>query len=160
MIQIGKVVNTVGLKGELKFLVNPLYLDLSLKKNTVVKINNQEFIILRYRSSGNLWYVTFKDKFDVNLVEYLKGELFYIDEVYFNKPEKGYYRFQLRDFEVFDQNNRLIGIIKEVESTGFQDLIRIKTTTKDVLIPMVPAFIKDINFVDRQVIVNMIEGLV
>ncbi len=160
MIQVGKIVNTFGLKGELKILINPLYLDLKLRKNSVAVVKNAEYKISKVRTNGNLWFVSFEDRADINLVEFLKGELFYLDDIYFVKPEKGYYRYQLSDFEVIDQDGNIIGLIKEVETTGYQDLMRIKTSSKDVLIPMVDAFVKNIDFSSKKVTVQVIEGLV
>lgn len=159
-LQVGKIVNTYGLKGELKILINPLFTDFILKARAKLIVNELEYQVVNYEMENNLWYVTFKDHLDINLVEKLKGSLVYLNESELAKPVNGYYRYQLQGFQVLNQDLDLIGEVFVVESTGFQDIIRIKREKKDILIPLVKPFVKRIDYLKRIIIIEPIEGLI
>ena len=49
LIYIGKLVNTHGIKGEVRIISNFKYKDIIFKKDNIVYINNIEYKILSYR---------------------------------------------------------------------------------------------------------------
>jgi len=160
-ILIGKIVNTYGLKGELKLILNPDYLDIEFKKNAKVKIANNDYVLLNYKRNKHTVIFLLKDHQDINLVEHLKGELLKTTLIEFKTLVKNeYYGFQILSLNVYDQNKQLLGKVERVENTGFQKLLRIKTeNNKDILIPWVDFFVRKIDLKEAIVEVETIEGL-
>ena len=53
-----------------------------------------------------------------------------------------------------------IGKVKKVESYASYDTLRIeRENNKDVLVPFVKAFIKEVNIEERKITINVIDGL-
>lgn len=158
-ILIGKIVNTKGISGELKLLVNPLFSDVELKKNSQIEVNQQIYKITKLTRVNHLWFFSLKEYLDINKIEHLIGENAYVFSEDLMKPNKGYYRFELTNFLVYDQFEQLVGKVLAVETTGFQDILRIKREVKDGLVPMVNNFIKVIDFKEKIIQIQTIEGL-
>jgi len=161
-IILGKIVNTYGLKGELKLLLDPLYADLQFKKEAKFHIEDQDYVLLHYQKKKLTVIFSLKNHQDINLVEKLKGKMVSTANSELASLTKGdFYAFELLGFEVFDQNDQLIGRIINVEDTGYQKLLRIESIKdKEVLIPWVDFFVKSIATNEKKVVVETIEGLI
>lgn len=155
-IYIGKIVNTHGIKGEIRILS-----DIDYKKD-IFKIGNTLYIgkhktpliIKTYRVHKNFDMVTFNDINDINEVLKYKGE-----NVYINKNEikiDGYFDEELIGLEVYTY--KLIGVVKEIRK-GYQDLLVIEGN-KEYLIPKIEPFINKIDIEDKKIYINSIEGLI
>lgn len=155
-IYIGKIVNTHGIKGEIRILS-----DIDYKKD-IFKIGNTLYIgknktpliIKTYRVHKNFDMVTFNDINDINEVLKYKGE-----NVYINKNEikiDGYFDEELIGLEVY--TDKLIGVVKEIRK-GYQDLLVIEGN-KEYLIPKIEPFINKIDIEDKKIYINSIEGLI
>ena len=155
-IYIGKIVNTHGIKGEVRIIS-----DINYKKD-VFKINNNVYIgknkiketINSYRIHKNFDMITFTNINDINDVLKYKGE-----NIYINKDEikiTRYFDEELIGLDVV--TDHIIGKVKEIQ-TGFQKLIVVEGK-KEYLIPYVDAFIKNININDKKIYINEIEGLI
>ncbi len=163
-IKIGALIKPFGLKGEMKVYNMSDFPEKRFKAgNTVyLNINNEmiAFIIESFRMHQEFPLLSFKNYQDINLIEkYNKAEIYMKkDELHhLNKGE--YYIFELRGLNVVDQDNQLIGIVKDVEITGAHSVLRIKTDGKDVLVPYVPNFILDVDLKEKRITIKVIEGL-
>ena len=155
-IYVGKIVNTHGIKGEVRILS-----DIDYKKD-VFKIGNTLYIgknktpliINTYRVHKNFDMVTFTSINDINEVLKYKGENVYIkkDEIKID----GYFDEELIDLEVY--TDKLIGIVKEIRK-GYQDLL-VVVGKKEYLIPKIDVFINKIDIEDKKIYINSIEGLI
>ena len=160
-IKIGKVVNTFGLKGELKIESYTDFPEERFAKGQILHIDSEKGLqpvtVLRKREHKGFLLVTFKDMEDINLVEQFKGYLVYIakDRIH-ELPAGQYYFFQLKGCSVYDQNH-FIGTVENVES-GYQTILRIQTDEKEILVPYVDAFVKNIDVTAKRIDVNLIEG--
>ena len=56
-------------------------------------------------------------------------------------------------------NGKEIGVVKDIEEYASYATLRVKTNSKDALIPFVNAFIKSVSLEDKLIVVNYIEGL-
>lgn len=155
-IYIGKIVNTHGIKGEIRILS-----DIDYKKD-IFKIGNTLYIgknktpliIKTYRVHKNFDMVTFNEINDINEVLKYKGE-----NVYINKDEikiDGYFDEELIGLEVY--TDKLIGTVKDIRK-GYQDLLVIEGK-KEYLIPKIEPFINKIDIEDKKIYINSIEGLI
>lgn len=160
-IKVGEIVNTFGLKGELKVLSLTDFVSERFKKEaTLYILKNKEYIkvtVFNYRVHKGFVLVSFKDLLDINLVEQYKGCVIYVSSDDIKPLENGkYYFFQLTNLDVYC-DNKFIGIVSSVES-GYQTILRIKTQDREILVPYVDAFIKNVDLDNNRIDVNLIEG--
>lgn len=156
-LYIGKLVNTHGIKGEVRLISNFKY------KNKVfvpgfkfyVGKEKKEFIIESYRKHKQFDMVVFKDNYDINLVEHLKGSFVYINksDLILNKNE--FLAVDLIGFNVII-NDKLIGVIDNVIETPANEVL---VLDNNVMIPYVKAFINNIDEKNKRVYVNDVKGL-
>ena len=156
-LYIGKLVNTHGIKGEVRLISN------FKNKNKVFVLGfkfyvwkeKKEFIIESYRKHKQFDMVVFKDNHDINLVEHLKGSFVYINksDLILNKNE--FLAVDLIGFNVII-NDKLIGVIDNVIETPANEVL---VLDNNVMIPYVKAFINNIDEKNKRVYVNDVKGL-
>ena len=156
-LYIGKLVNTHGIKGEVRLISNFKH------KNKVfvpgfkfyVGKEKKEFIIESYRKHKQFDMVVFKDNHDIDLVEHLKGRFVYINksDLILNKNE--FLAVDLIGFNVII-NDKLIGVIDNVIETPANEVL---VLDNNVMIPYVKAFINNIDEKNKRVYVNDVKGL-
>ena len=150
-IRVGKLVNTHGLKGEVRILS-----DFRHKKNVFVKgmklyigQKKEEFTINTYRFHKIYDMVTFNGFNNINDIEYLKGLSVYINEEDL-KLDDGIYSGKLIDFKVIC-NDKEIGKITQIIDTPANEVIRVG---EKILIPYVDEFIEKIDLEKKEVYVK------
>ena len=97
-----------------------------------------------------IWYVKCKIDFTKLQKDAIKGQ---------ENEKNTYYFSDLINCEIIDQNSNYIGKVITVEDYPAQRTLRIKTEGKDVLIPFVNAFIKNVDIENKKIYVNIIEGM-
>ncbi len=156
---IGKITSSHGLKGEVKVIYdsdfNRLYkgntLYVKLDDYIPLVINSVKFV------KNNLYYVTFKDHLDINLIEkYLHHDL-YVNASEEDLEEGEYFYSDLIGKEVFNEENIFRGIVKDVKRYPSCDMLEVLVDNKKKLIPFIDEFIKDVK--DNKIIIKEIEGL-
>ena len=165
-IAIGKIVNTHGLKGELKIESWSDFDEIRYAKGSTVYIDYQDELIevhpVSYRVHKGYALVAFEGLQDINLVEkYKTCEILIADSDRQDLPEGEYYVDELIGMTVKDEEGSLIGTVIDVEETrGAQNNLRVEREgMKDALIPYVPEFITDIDDEKGVITVHVIEGL-
>lgn len=163
-IKIGTIVNTFGLKGEVKILSCTDFEEERFEVGNTVYLEVEQdyvpFVVASYRNHKGNPLVSFKGYEDINLIEKYKGY-----DIYFNLDdipalEDGYYFFELKGLKVYDEQKRYIGEVSEVEETGANNNLRVhKEDGNDCLIPFVDPFIVDVDLDEEKIIVHVIEGL-
>ena len=153
-INIGKIVNTHGIKGELRILSDFKYKTKVFKKDFKFYIgkDKEELIVNSYRHHKIFDMVTFNDLNDINLVLKYKGK-----EVYINEEDLDL------DGEIYIDNligykvvvgTKDIGVVTDVMHMKANDIIRVN----DILIPYVKEFILKIE--DNTIYVKDVGGLI
>ncbi len=161
-ILVGKIVNTHGIKGDLK--VYP-YTD-NIKRFSKLKriyIGEEELAVqiesVKYHKEMAL--IKLKEFNNINDVLFLKNKLVYIDGVDKVKLLKdNYFIDDLIGCEVFDLEGNSIGHIKDVLQSSSNDIYIIEDKNKEYLIPAVKEFIKDININKKKIVIDPIEGMI
>ena len=145
-INVGKLVNTHGLRGEVRILSNFRH-----KKNVFVKgmklyigKKKEEFIINTYRFHKIYDMVTFDGFNNINDVEYLKGLNVYINEDDL-KLDGEIYSGRLLDFKVICKEKE-IGTVTEIIDTPANEVIRVG---EKILIPYIDEFIEKIDLENK-----------
>ena len=160
-IKIGKIVNAVGLKGEVK-IYN--YSDSRERYEELDRIivDSKEYEIERVRYQQEMVILKLKGVDDRDGSEALKTKDVFITEADLKElPEDTFYIRDLIGMEVENiETGEKIGVMKDVLQNTAQDIYLIKTAGgRDVLIPAVSEFIKEINPDERKIRVKLIEGM-
>ena len=163
-LEIGKIVNTYGIKGYVKVI--PLTDDLMrFKKLRTVYLEYQnkliEVPIEDVSYSKNFVLLKFKGLQDINLVEKYKNCYLKVNRKDAVKlPENSYFIVDLIGLEVYTEDGRFLGKIEDIFKTGSNDVYVVKNELgKQILLPAIASVIKQIDLSQRKVIVNLIKGL-
>ncbi|MCI5774342.1 MAG: ribosome maturation factor RimM [Erysipelotrichaceae bacterium] len=164
-IKIGTIVNTFGIKGELKI---KSYTDFEEERfaigNTVYVLFEQQylpFIVGNYRYHKQNGLLSFAKMADINLVEKYKGcDLFITNDSLHQLAPGEYYFFQLKDLQVYDMDNKHIGKVLQVEEGLAHNNLRIELLDgKKCMVPYVKAFIHKVDLDRQKIWIKTIEGL-
>ena len=154
LVNIGRIVNTHGIKGELRILSDFRYKDKVFVKGVKLYVGKkkEEFIINTYRHHKVFDMVTFDGYTNINEVLYLKGLSVYVD---IDSIDLGsvIYPEKLIGYEVYFENE-LIGNVTEVLNEPASFVLRIN---EKILIPYVDNFIEKIE--DNKIYVKNVRGL-
>ena len=164
-IKIAKIVNAVGLRGEVKVYNysddRERFEDLdeiivSGKQETVRKIQG-----VRYQ--GNMVILILEGVNDRNAAEALKESDVYITEDDLRElPEDTFYVRDLIGMKVIDDGvYGEIGTLRDVIQNTSQDVYAVRTPEgKDILIPAVKDFIKEVDMEGRIIRTTLIPGFI
>ena len=152
-IKIGKIVNTFGIKGELKVYPYVDYID-ELSK---IYIDNKEYTLPKSRNQKNVVIIKIKGLDDINLVEDFKNKEIEIDRVDLPKLKEGeYYIEDLIGLDVYTDDGKLLGKLDDIFNTGANDIYQVN----NILLPAIPDVIKKIDIENQKIIVHIIKGLI
>ena len=158
LLKIGKIVNTFGIKGELKVLSESEFIEDRFRvKETVYLEDGTALVISSFREHKGNVLIKVNDSNDINEIEYLKNKDLYIDQNDLPTLEDDYYLFELEDLNVYVDDEH-VGQVIEVFKPA-QTLLRIKLEDREILLPFVDAFVKSVSLKDKRIDVNLIEGL-
>ena len=157
-VYLGSIVNTHGIKGEVRILSDFKYKDLVFIPGFKLYVGKtkEELVIRSYRKHKNFDMVTFEGIDDINDVLGYKGE-----SVYINRDDivvDGYINEDIIGFDVYSNNN-LIGNALEVINNGAHDILVIKGEHKKYMIPFIDKFIDNVDIENSKISINEIEGL-
>ena len=156
-IEVGKIVNTRGIKGEVK-IKSYTQLDRFTKGN-VLYIGDEliEVEVRSNRSDKGFEFVYFMNYDDINLVLPFKGQEIKIPETDLGKKQEDeYFVSELIGMEVYNQDNILRGYVTGVREVPQGELLEVKTGKKIALIPFRKEFVIEIS---DKIIIQEIEGL-
>jgi len=164
LVPIGKILGTHGLKGEVKF--SPFSLDFdflfAIQRFYLSKKGDRFFEVesLRQGPGFNVFLIKFKG---VNYEEAqsLKNLILYIDTKDLPQPEEGeFYYYQVLGALVIDEKSgKIWGKVKEIMPVGEYDLFLVESDSGSFYIPLVEEFVKDINLLEKKILVRSIEDL-
>lgn len=160
---IGKIVNTQGLKGELRVvpttddisrfeLLDSVYVD---KKGAI-----SEFEIESVRYHKQFVLLKFKGVDDMTAAEKLKTcEVKITEDMALPLEENEYYIRDLYSMEVFTDEGERLGVISDIIFTGANDVYVIKNEESQILIPAIKQCILNVDAESNKMIVHLLEGL-
>ena len=154
MLYIGTLVNTHGIKGEVKIISNFKYKEEVFKKDNTIYINDKKYTINTYRKHQKYDLITLKGYDNINDVLDLKE-----NKIYINKEEytfSGILNEDLYGKKVYDKD-KYIGTLKEIVDNKKQELLVIENNGKTFLVPYVDEFVKEIN---EDIKLDLIKGLI
>jgi len=162
-LRVGQIVNTHGIKGGLKVL--PLTDNLERFEElewVYLEDNEGKFYIDKVQYQKNNVILTFKDLYDINLVEKYKKKYIFIDESQKRElPEDTFYISDIKGLDVYTVENVYLGKVKDILQAGSNEVYIIASEEgKEYLIPSVKEFIPVIDLEAGKIIVDPIEGMI
>lgn len=165
-IQIGTIINTHGLRGELKIRSSSDFDEIRYQPGSEVFIycggSYLRCRVASFRTHQEYSLVSFEHLEDINLVEKYKGCPVCIEkDARHALPEGEYYVDELVGLEAVDEDGNLIGKVLTVEETnGAQNNLRVaREGGREVLIPNIPEFVREIDLEQRHIVIHVEEGL-
>ena len=159
LIKIGKIVNTHGIKGELRLLSKFPYKDKVFINNMKIYIDKKDIeIINAYRKHKNFDMITLKGYSNINEVLKYKGKYVYVDNNDIVLDNNKYLDEDLIGLNVIYEDNDK-GIITDIERYDKTVLFNIKGNDKEYLIPYNDNLIDKIDINDKKIYIKDIKGL-
>ncbi len=164
LLEIGKIVNTHGLRGEVKVVPwtdSPEdFCDLAV---VYIKEKNEykKLTIDTVRFQKNNVLVGFEEYNDINEILHLKNTVLYADRDDLGElPEGVYYIVDLIGLEVYTESDEYIGTIADVFNAGASDIYDVKREgKKNLLLPVIDEVVRKVDIENGRVTVNIMEGL-
>jgi 16S rRNA processing protein RimM len=164
---VGKLVNTHGIRGEVRVISttdfaderykvgNSLFLFMDNKKEPI------ELKVASHRNHKNFDLLTFEGYHNVNQVEGFKGGILKIPESQLTPlDDNEFYFHEIIGCEVFTISGEEIGKIKEILTPGANDVWVIKGKSgKEILIPYIEQVVKQIDITNKKILIEPMEGL-
>ena len=157
-IYIGDIVNTHGLKGEVRILSDFKYKDKIFIKDIpfyIGKDKNRE-LVQSYRTHKNYDMVTFKDKNYIDDVIIYKNEPVYVQRC--DIKYEGYLDEDLIGLDVYC-DDRHLGHVDSILKTNAHEILVVKNGSKH-LIPNIDEFILNVDLDKKRLDVKYMKGLI
>lgn len=158
--EVGKIVNTFGIKGEVKIMP---YTDNvgQFKKVKNIYVNDVKMEIESTKYQKNVVILKLKGIDDMTSAEELRGSIIKVDRSKKKLPEGTYYIVDLIGSEVYTDEGKLLGILEDIYNTGANDIYTVKTDEgKEILLPSIKEVIKDIDLENKKITVHILKGLI
>lgn len=154
-VYIGKIVNTHGIKGEVRILSDFKFKEETFKKGRTFYIGKDKtpLVMNTYRVHKNYDMVTFDGINDINDVLKYKGDLVYVKRS--DLKIDGYVTEDLLGLTVYGKKE--IGKVTDVIYSKAHPILVI---SKKYMVPMVDAFIEKIDLDEQTIHIKEIEGLI
>ena len=160
-IEVAKIINVHGIKGTVKIYSLTSNID-RFNTDCIFYIDKKIPVTIKSvkELSSDLALLTFNEYDNINQVLEFKNKGLFIEESnLLELPEDEYYIYKLIGVDVYDQDNKFIGKIKNVLTTLANDVYDIDYNGKDVYIPAVKGFIKDVDIEKSIMKVSIIDGM-
>ncbi|MFC5401909.1 ribosome maturation factor RimM [Cohnella soli] len=167
LLNIGKIANTHGIKGELKIWPQTDFPDIRFKKGNKLQMispNDGSSLTVEIESSReqkNMFVVKFKGFDNINDVEKYKGwELKVGDDERVPLEEDEYYVRDIVGCEVVTEEGETLGTVSDILSPGANDIWVVKMPKgKELLLPVIDDVVLEVDIAARKIKVHLMEGL-
>lgn len=156
MIAIGKLVKTVGLKGEIKLY--PYAPEPSCYSGCTVYLDGQPYQVERFRMQKGMAYLTLSGIDTIDQAERLLETEVFMARSDIALEEDEYLISDLIDLAVETEQGESLGRIQDVLSHSGNDVLVVRGDD-EILIPMVDQFVLQIDLAERRMVVRLIEGM-
>ncbi len=163
-LEVGKIVNTHGLRGEVKIVTWTDYPEVFENLEYVYAKKKKEelkLFIKQIKYQKNNIIVKFSEINSIDEAETFKNCVLTAErEMLGELPEGTYYIADLIGCEVFDEEDKHLGKVSDVFNTGASDIYAVSAPErKDLLIPVTDETVISVDIENKKIIVNLPEGL-
>ncbi len=161
-IFIGKIVNTHGIKGELRLLSNFKYKERVFLENRRIYIGEEktEAIINSYRHHKIFEMITLKGYSNINeVLKYLNKEVF-IKKNDLSLKTNDYLDEDLINLSVIFNNQEVGHVVAIREINPKNKIIEVLINNKITLVPYHDDFIKNVDLKNKKIELNLIGGMI
>lgn len=160
-LEIGKIVNTRGLKGEVKVVPWADYPEIFEEINFVYDKSENRYLIenVKYQKENVILKLEGIDS--VECAQKLKNSILYVrKDTLPDLDSDTFFVADLIGLDVFDENDAFLGKISDVITAGGADVYIIKNEgAKDLLLPALKEVVNEINLEEGFVKVTVPDGL-
>ena len=160
-LEIGKIINTHGLKGEVKISAWTDAYDDFENFTYVYTKTGQKLNIEGIKYQKNNLIVKFREINSIEEAEKYKNSVLYLTKEELGElPENVFYIADLLDCEVFSEDGKKIGILYDIFSTGSNDVYDIRReNAKNLLVPIIDGVVRMVDIENKKIIIKIPEGL-
>ncbi|WP_295728197.1 ribosome maturation factor RimM [uncultured Limosilactobacillus sp.] len=162
---VGKIVNTHGIRGEVKVVPITDFVDerFGVGSRLVIEKNDQYLpvTVASARHHKGTELVKFENLDNIDEAEKFRNCFISVSEEQQAQLEDGqYYYHQIIGLDVVTVDGRHLGKIKEIMSPGANDVWVVqRTNQRDLLLPVIKDVIKKVDLDQQMVTVKLLEGL-
>ena len=163
---LGYIIDSFSLDGTVKILSKTDFADLRYQEGNKVFFYSPktkerlEMTVVSYRSNGQFDFVKVEEINSPEEVQGFKGYEVQVEKDYKNMEKDTYYFVDIVGCEVLDENGQVLGKVSQVEEFPAQLTLRVKRKDQpDFLVPFVKAFIRSVDIKKKQIVINVIGGL-
>lgn len=162
-LQVGQIVNTHGLRGEVKVVAWTDYPEVFEQLEYVyLEKNKEKYDIKSVKYQKNNVILKLDKVNTIDEAQTLKNCVLYVLREQLGEPEEGYYICDLIGITVIDEKDNTLGKIKDVISTGkCNDVYVVEPIDggRDILLPVIDDVILETDIDEQICRVHIIDGL-
>lgn len=165
-LNVGKIVNTHGIRGEVRVISQTDFPEQRYKKGAELTLFQEgkkplKLVVSGHRKHKNFDLLTFEGYPNINDVEQFRDGILKVSENDLTDLEENeYYYYEIIGLDVIDEQGQHLGKVKEILSPGANDVWVVQRKgKKDALIPYIDSVVKVIDLDASEVHVEIPEGL-
>lgn len=161
-VAVGRVARLHGLKGSVEVLpyADDLTKHLAMEELFLEPEGGRALVPEEVRRKQTRLIMHFRD---VNTPEKARDlvtrELWAETGVFAPLPAGDYYWFQIEGLEVFTEQGKSLGVVREIMATGSNDVFVVRGKTGEVLLPATREFIRKIDLETATMTIRVVPGL-
>ncbi len=167
LYNVGKIVNTHGIRGELKILSQTDFPELRfVKGSTLILVDPEsgkqiQTQVEQAREHKGMFITRFQGWDNINQVEQYKGwQVKVNEESLADLDEDEYYYHEILGCAVVTADGEKLGEIKEILTPGANHVWVVKRPKgRDLLLPVIDEVVLEVDVENKQVTVELMEGL-
>lgn len=163
---VGKLVNTQGLKGEVRVISTTDFPDERFKKGSTLLLfhpalaNPLKVKVATRRQHKEFEILTFVGMDSIEEVEKFKGgELKVSEDELIPNTDDEFYIHQLIGCQVFSDQGEELGKLVNVLQPGANDVWVVKGKKGEILLPYIDDCIKEVDIANKRIVCHLMEGL-
>ena len=164
MIVAGKVLGSHHLKGEVKVISDLQNIEMLVGNKVILELEDKQQKLLTVKKIvplvANKWIFTFEEiKNKQDTIE-IRNAAIKVRRDIVGIEEDEYLVSDMLGFKVYDvKDDEYLGEITEIMDTAAHDIYVIESEDFETMIPDVDVFIKNIDFENKKMLVDTIEGM-
>ena len=159
-IEVGQIVNTHGIRGDVKIHPVDCEPDLICRCKTVY-IGGTAYSPVQGRVHKSCVLMHLPGVEDMDTALTMKGKRVQIRRQDIKLPDDFFFAAELVGLQALDaETGEVLGTLKEVLPYPAHDVYRIVSEDKDFMVPAVPVFVDDIDLEEGVIRIRMMEGLI